>query len=56
MLGELEGRAYKHTLMSFWTDTSPTADRVVVEWAVKGRGEVKVTAAHEKAGVVRVVV
>jgi murein tripeptide amidase MpaA len=54
MLGELEGRAYKHTLMSFWTDTSPTADRVVVTWVVKGSGEVKITAAHEKAGVVRV--
>jgi hypothetical protein len=54
MLGELEGRAYKHTLMSFWTDTTPTADRLVVTWVVKGSGEVKITAAHEKAGVVRV--
>ncbi len=54
MLGELEGRAYKHTLMSFWTDTAPTADRVVATWVVKGGGEVKLTAAHEKAGVVRV--
>jgi murein tripeptide amidase MpaA len=54
MLGELEGRAYKHTLMSFWTDTAPTADRVVATWLVKGSGEVKLTAAHEKAGVVRV--
>ena len=53
LLGELEGRAYKHTLMSFWTDTAPTADRVVATWLVKGSGEVKLTAAHEKAGVVR---
>ncbi len=35
MMGELEGRAYKHTLMSFWTDTAPTADRSVCEWVVK---------------------
>jgi len=53
MLGELEGRAYKHTLMSFWTDTSPTADRVVCEWVVKGKGEVNIVARHEKAGAVR---
>ncbi len=53
MLGELEGRAYKHTLMSFWTDTTPTADRVVAEWVVKGSGEVKIVARHDKAGVVR---
>jgi murein tripeptide amidase MpaA len=52
-LGELEGRAYKHTLMSFWTDTSPTADRALVEWVVKGKGEVKLVARHEKAGTVR---
>jgi hypothetical protein len=26
----------------------------VVTWVVKGSGEVKITAAHEKAGVVRV--
>ncbi len=53
MLGELEGRAYKHTLMSFWTDTTPTADRVVAEWVVKGHGDVKIVARHDKAGVVR---
>ena len=52
-LGELEGRAYKHTLMSFWTDTNPTADRVVAEWVVKGSGVVEMVARHDKAGVVR---
>ncbi len=51
-LGELEGRAYKHTLMSFWTDTSPTADRTLCKWVVKGSGEVNITARHDKAGAV----
>lgn len=56
MLGEMEGRAYKHTLMSFWTDTTPTADRVVCEWVVKletGSGDVSIVAKHEKAGTAR---
>lgn len=53
MLGELEGRAYKHTLMSFWTDTSPTADRATCEWVIKGKGEVSITARHDKAGCAR---
>ena len=54
-MGELEGRAYKHTLMSFWTDTTPTADRAVVEWVVRGKSgdEVCVLARHEKAGAAR---
>jgi murein tripeptide amidase MpaA len=52
-LGELEGRAYKHTLMSFWTDTSPTSDRAITQWIVEGAGEVSITAQHEKAGTVR---
>jgi len=53
--GELEGRAYKHTLMSFWTDTTPTADRVKLEWVVRAPkgGEVQVVVKHEKAGTVR---
>ncbi len=54
--GELEGRAYKHTLMSFWTDTTPTADRTKLEWVVsapKG-GEAQVVIKHEKAGTVKV--
>jgi murein tripeptide amidase MpaA len=49
-LGELEGRAYKHTLMSFWTDTAPTADRAVLECVLKGEGEVQIEARHDKAG------
>ncbi len=52
-LGELEGRAYKHTLMSFWTDTSPTSDRAITEWIVEGAGEISITVQHEKAGTVR---
>ena len=58
--GELEGRAYKHTLMSFWTDTTPTADRTKLEWVVnvgksaKKGGSVDVVVKHEKAGTVRV--
>jgi murein tripeptide amidase MpaA len=54
--GELEGRAYKHTLMSFWTDTTPTADRAKLEWVVKAPqgGVVELVVRHEKAGVVRV--
>jgi murein tripeptide amidase MpaA len=53
--GELEGRAYKHTLMSFWTDTTPTADRCVLDWVVKGKaGSVlQLVAKHERAGAVR---
>ena len=53
--GELEGRAYKHTLMSFWTDSTPTADRAKMEWVVtapKG-GKVDLVIRHEKAGTVR---
>lgn len=58
--GELEGRAYKQTLMSFWTDMTPTADRVKFEWIVRvGKnapkgGVVKLVAKHERAGAVRV--
>ena len=54
--GELEGRAYKHTLMSFWTDSTPTADRAKMEWVVmapKG-GKVDLVIRHDKAGAVRV--
>jgi murein tripeptide amidase MpaA len=52
---ELEGRAYKHTLMSFWTDTTPTADRVKLEWVVKAPkgGVVSLVVRHDKAGLVR---
>ncbi len=54
-VGELEGRAYKHTLMSFWTDTTPTADRAVAEWVVAGKAgdEISMTVRHDKAGTAR---
>jgi murein tripeptide amidase MpaA len=54
--GELEGRAHKQTLMSFWTDTNPTADRMKVEWVVKAPkgGTVNLMAKHERAGTVTV--
>jgi murein tripeptide amidase MpaA len=53
--GELEGRAYKQSLMSFWVDTTPTADRGKFVWVVKAPngGEVQVVVRHDKAGVVR---
>jgi hypothetical protein len=54
-MGELEGRAYKHTLMSFWTDTTPTADRAVTEWVINAKAgdEIGVTVKHDKAGATR---
>ena len=57
-LGQLEGRAYKHTGISFWPDYHVTDDRVKVEWVVCGRpGDVvQLTARHARAGTVRVAV
>ena len=56
VVGELEGRAYKHTLMSFWTDTTPTADRTKFAWVIRATkgASVDVVVKHEKAGTVRV--
>jgi murein tripeptide amidase MpaA len=56
LAGELEGRAYKHSLVSFWTDTTPTGDRARLQWVVRGPAgaEVGVVVRHEKAGAVRV--
>lgn len=54
-LGQLEGRAYKPSAISGWT-ADPTDDRAKIEWVVhapKG-GAVRLTARHERAGVVRV--
>jgi murein tripeptide amidase MpaA len=53
-VGQLEGRAYKSIGAFGWT-ADPTDDRAKVEWVVRGkRGDrVKVTARHERAGVVR---
>ncbi len=56
--GELEGRAYKHTGVSFWPDYNVTDDRVKLEWVVKGDAgaEIGIVARHDKAGAVRATV
>jgi murein tripeptide amidase MpaA len=53
--GQLEGRAYKHTGVSFWPERNITDDRVKLEWVVRGRAGqvVELVAAHDKAGTVR---
>ena len=53
--GQLEGKAYKHTGISFWPDYNLTDDRLKIEWVVRGKpGDlVTLTARHERAGVVR---
>jgi murein tripeptide amidase MpaA len=55
MLGQLEGKAYKHTGVSFWPDHNITDARAKIEWVVRAKkGErVLLVARHEKAGVVR---
>jgi murein tripeptide amidase MpaA len=54
-LGQLEGKAYKHTGISFWPDYHVTDDRAKFEWIVRGKpgGSVELTARHERAGTVR---
>ena len=54
-IGQLEGRAYKQSGLSFWPDLEPTGDRAIVEWVVQGKAgsEVDLVAAHERAGTVR---
>jgi murein tripeptide amidase MpaA len=53
--GQLEGRAYKHTGVSFWPEYSITDDRLKLEWVVRGHAgqDVDLVAAHERAGTVR---
>ncbi len=53
-LGELEGRAYKPVMAD--EEIESTSDRVKFEWVVKGKkgSKVKLTARHDRAGVVRV--
>ena len=53
-IGQLEGRAYKPSAPSRWASDA-TADRAKVEWVVRASsgGMVKVTAKHDRAGVVR---
>ena len=57
-VGQLEGKAYKHTGISFWPDYHVTDDRVTVEWVVRGKpGErVELVARHERAGTLRTAV
>jgi len=54
-LGQLEGKAYKHTGVSFWPDYNVTDDRAKVEWVVRcpAGAPITVTARHERAGTVR---
>jgi len=53
-LGQLEGKAYKHTGVSFWPDYHVTDDRAKIEWVVRGKSgdAVQLTARHERAGAV----
>jgi murein tripeptide amidase MpaA len=54
-MGQLEGRAYKPSAANVW-NADPTDDRAKVEWVVHAPqgGTVRLTARHERAGVVRV--
>ncbi|MEP7208379.1 MAG: M14 family metallopeptidase [Casimicrobiaceae bacterium] len=56
--GQLEGKAYKHTGVSFWPDYLVTDDRAKVEWIVRAAaGEVvQLVGRHERAGTVRAAV
>jgi hypothetical protein len=53
--GQLEGKAYKHTGVSFWPDYNVTDDRLKREWIVRGEAgtTVGVTARHDRAGTVQ---
>ncbi|MCZ4313106.1 M14 family metallopeptidase [Comamonadaceae bacterium G21597-S1] len=53
--GELEGRAYKHSLVSFMTDGTPMGDRAKLQWLVRGPAgaQVPIVVRHDKAGTVR---
>jgi hypothetical protein len=52
-LGELEGRAYKPVMVDEADES--TSDRVKFEWVVRAKNgaKVKLTARHDRAGVVR---
>ncbi len=54
-LGQLEGRAYKPSAPTGWGSSDPTEDRLKAEWVVHAPdgGTVKLTARHERAGVIR---
>src|SRR6266496_4382789 len=54
-IGQLEGKACKHTGISFWPDYHVTDDRGKIEWIVRGKAgdTVELVAWHERAGTVR---
>lgn len=54
-VGQLEGKAYKHTGISFWPDYHVTDDRAKIEWVVRGKpgDRIDVVARQERAGTVR---
>jgi murein tripeptide amidase MpaA len=54
-LGQLEGKAYKHTGVSFWPDYHVTDDRLKAEWVVRAPPgtRVELVARHDRAGTVR---
>jgi hypothetical protein len=51
-LGELDGWAYLHTGISFWSNKTPMADRTHIDWIVQAKAgtTLGVTAWHERAG------
>ena len=53
--GQLEGRAHKHTGVSFWPDYNVTDDRIKREWIVRADAgaTIGIVARHERAGTVR---
>ncbi len=53
--GQLEGKAYKHTGVSFWPDYNVTDDRLKREWIVRAKAgdTIGITARHERAGTIR---
>jgi hypothetical protein len=54
-IGQLEGKAYKHTGISFWPDYHVTDDRAKVEWIVRGKtgDRIALVARHERAGTIQ---
>jgi murein tripeptide amidase MpaA len=54
-VGQLEGKAYKHTGVSFWPEYNVTDDRMKLEWVVRAEAgtTIEVVARHERAGTMR---
>ena len=54
-IGQVEGKAYKHTGVSFWPDYHVTDDRAKVEWVVRSKpgAVIELKARHDRAGLVR---